>query len=290
MFDHVIVGIDGRDGGRDAAALARALRPRRMTLAHVYTLDAAPPFLTTDFLSIAQREAERTVETAREELGLADAETIALGDRSPARALHRLADEREADLLVVGSAHRGPVARVLLGDVGRAVLADAPCAVAVAPHGYREGEPPLRRIAVGYDDEPEARAALEVARAAADDLDAALTLVAVWDIPATAIPEAAYLIGDPQLAEALSDAARTRLDEGLRRAGERAHGVLERGQPGRVLEALSEQQDLLVVGSRGWGPVRRVMLGSTSDRLVHHAACPVIVVPRPEDADEETTA
>jgi nucleotide-binding universal stress UspA family protein len=50
------------------------------------------------------------------------------------------------------------------------------------------------------------------------------------------------------------------------------------------LVELSREVDLLVVGSRGWGPVRRLLLGSTSERLVREAACPVIAVPRPESA------
>jgi nucleotide-binding universal stress UspA family protein len=41
---------------------------------------------------------------------------------------------------------------------------------------------------------------------------------------------------------------------------------------------------MIVVGSRGWGPVRRLLLGSTSERLVREAACPVIAVARPADA------
>ena len=62
-----------------------------------------------------------------------------------------------------------------------------------------------------------------------------------------------------------------------------ADGDVTIGYPPDELEGLSEEVDLLVVGSRGWGPVRRVVLGSTSDRLVHRAACPVVVVPRAED-------
>ena len=53
------------------------------------------------------------------------------------------------------------------------------------------------------------------------------------------------------------------------------------GDAGATLVTASEGADLVVVGSRGWGTLKRVALGSTSDRLVHHAACPVVVVPRP---------
>ena len=54
------------------------------------------------------------------------------------------------------------------------------------------------------------------------------------------------------------------------------------------LVRLSEHMDLLVLGSRGYGPVRRALLGGSSDRIVHAAACPVVVVPR--GAHEEHAA
>ena len=79
------------------------------------------------------------------------------------------------------------------------------------------------------------------------------------------------------------------------RACSRARGDRRR-DPRRGAELLptaAETLDLLVVGSRGWGPWSRVAIGSTSDWLMHHAACPLIVVPRPADPageDEATLA
>jgi nucleotide-binding universal stress UspA family protein len=64
-----------------------------------------------------------------------------------------------------------------------------------------------------------------------------------------------------------------------------ASGEIAVGSPLVELVELSGSVDLLVVGSRGFGPVRRLLLGSTSDRLVREAACPVLAVPRPEGAD-----
>ena len=63
---------------------------------------------------------------------------------------------------------------------------------------------------------------------------------------------------------------------------------------GTAVEAICKEAkygvDLLVVGSRGWGPVRRVLLGSVSSRLLHVAPCPVLVVPRGPGVDEATAA
>lgn len=65
---------------------------------------------------------------------------------------------------------------------------------------------------------------------------------------------------------------------------------LHNSSPAIELERVSEHAGLLVLGSRGCGPVRRVALGSTSDRVAHHAGCPVIVVPRPAPAVAHTPA
>jgi len=57
---------------------------------------------------------------------------------------------------------------------------------------------------------------------------------------------------------------------------------IERGRPSKALVALSEQVDLLVIGSRRWGPLARLLLGGTGEALVHHGAhCSLLVVPRP---------
>jgi nucleotide-binding universal stress UspA family protein len=69
-----------------------------------------------------------------------------------------------------------------------------------------------------------------------------------------------------------------------------ASGEVALGRPRQELAALTEDVDLLVVGSRGWGPARRVLLGGTSHHLVHHASCPVLVVPRAAEGAEERSA
>jgi nucleotide-binding universal stress UspA family protein len=107
---------------------------------------------------------------------------------SPARGLHDTAVSEQADLIVVGSSHHGPLGRVLLGSVGERLLSGAPCAVAVAPRGYAARKP--RRfgmIAVAFDGSPEARVALRAAHDLASRTGALLRAVMVIEPPA-AIP------------------------------------------------------------------------------------------------------
>ncbi len=77
-------------------------------------------------------------------------------------------------------------------------------------------------------------------------------------------------------------AAQTRLDDASARLGVATETEVVDGAAGPALETASERAGLVVCGSRGWGTSRAVVLGSTSDRLVHHAHSPVLVVPRPD--------
>jgi nucleotide-binding universal stress UspA family protein len=279
MFINVIAGVDGFDGGRDAAALARALGSERVTLVHSYPADGFPSrAYLAGYEGILREDAVRVLEATRLELAT-DAEIVAVPDGSPARALQHAAQEAGADLIVVGSAHRGAVGRVLLGDVGRAVLHDAPCPVAVTPKRFAGGPP--RSIAVAFDGSDEARAALDLARRLAAERGAALTVLVAWQTPQVPIAVAG---ASPATVAELADDARSWADRLLADTLAELPGAAGRvlhGPAATELEQAAAAFDLLVVGSRGWGPVRRIALGSTSDHLVHHAPCPVLVVPRP---------
>jgi nucleotide-binding universal stress UspA family protein len=59
-----------------------------------------------------------------------------------------------------------------------------------------------------------------------------------------------------------------------------SEGTVYSGRPADVLVGMSEMVDILVVGSRGYGPLKAVLLGGVSGRVIRSAACPVVVVPR----------
>ena len=290
MFPNVIAGVDGFDGGRDAIALAQALGPARLTLVGAYPHDPIRTRASVPgYEQILREDTLRMLEAARLQAGV-EAELLAVGDNSPARALQQAAAERHADLLVIGAAHHGPLGRVVLGDVGRSVMHHAPCPVAVAPK-HAVTAPP-RTIGVGFDGTPEAKAALDLAREWAREHRAALSVWVAWETPSMPIPAA---VGTGVDLDEVTAGARRWADELLAEtlaalpAATAGHVV--HGRAGAELERAAEGLDLLVVGSRGWGPWSRVAIGSTSDWLMHHAACPVIVVPRPADpaAEDEAT-
>ena len=62
--------------------------------------------------------------------------------------------------------------------------------------------------------------------------------------------------------------------------GAHATGQLLAGDPAAELARATEGLDLMIAGSRGYGPLRAVLLGAVSERLIRHSACPVVVTPR----------
>jgi nucleotide-binding universal stress UspA family protein len=279
MFARVIAGVDGFEGGRDAAELGTALCSGRLTLVGAYPVDPVRSRgLVPAYERLVRDDLDAALEAARAAAG-ADAELLTIPDTSPAHALHRVAEDLDAELIVVGSSRHGRLGRLLLGDVSRGVLHHAPCPVAVASRGYR-GAPP-RTIGVGFDGSPEARAALDLASGFAGDRDAALSVFVAWEDPPMPVAElAAADVRD--LREERSRWADQQLAGALAKLPSAAGRVLH-GRPDQVLAEAAATCDLLVVGSRGWGPARRIAAGSTSDRLIHEAQCPVLVVPRPAE-------
>jgi nucleotide-binding universal stress UspA family protein len=297
MFSTIIVGVDARPGGRDALALAARLAQRfgsRLVAVHAYPYDYFVSRGDATFEAVMHDAARETLDTELEQSGVA-AQGVATPDDSPARALHRIADHEGGELIVVGSAHRGPAGRVLAGDVTAGALHGAPCPVLVAPRGYAEHGGELKTIGVGFDDSPEARAALELARAIAEGVGARVRVVDVVSPPAQDHPFAAYHADWAEHERAKRAEAEARLQAVLADLGNIATGDVVVGDPARELAYEAEHLDMLIVGSRGYGPVRRLMLGSTSHKLVHEASCPVMVLtrgagPGDENSDESPAA
>jgi nucleotide-binding universal stress UspA family protein len=201
---------------------------------------------------------------------------------SPADTLQALAERGEADLVVLGSTHHAAFGSVAPGSVAEQLLKGARCRLVIAPKGYaREdhSQDRLRIVAVGYDGMAESQAALDEAATLARKFGASMRVIGVaTPVPALGAAAAAQAgaAAGPDFQQRLHDAVAA-LDPDLR-----ALPVLERGDPvKKLLEAAEMGVDLLVLGSRGFGPVMRLLIGSVSSRVIRGAPCPVMVVPRP---------
>lgn len=284
MFRNVIVGVDGLDGGVDAIALARILcaEDGKLTLAFVYHGDPQVWRGSSPSYEAAEQEhARELLEQVRQDVGI-EARLRWHGSPSVGRGLHELTEAVGADLLVIGSSRRGLLGRVLIGDDTRAALNGAPCAVAIAPAGYAKQPLVIREIGVGYDGSSEAEHALGVARKLAEARDAKLSAFEAVSLPA-------YLFTGPVLPdlgttiEEMVEAAREQV---ARLDGVEAHAAY--GQAAEELALYSASLDLLVVGSRSYGPIGRLMHGSTSQQLARTARCPLLVLTRAvRDAEKE---
>jgi nucleotide-binding universal stress UspA family protein len=287
MFTNLIVGIDGRDGGNDAVALARTLaNPESdITLINVYSGESVPSCGSLGGYARLLRDEsdELLARAASASLDAPDPHTHLrhVADASPSRAIQHTAAREEADLIVVGSCHHGAVGRVVLGDVSRGVMHGAHCPVAVAPDGYRHDPRTTRTIGVGFNNTPESRAALEFAVSLARETGAALKLMTAVMIPSSLGAPYAFAYNVEGLLEDLRTSAGDALAQIASELDVSATTAVADGPAGQALEQLSREVDLLIAGSRGWGTARRVILGSATSHLTHHAACPVIVVPTP---------
>jgi nucleotide-binding universal stress UspA family protein len=290
MFRTIVVGVDGLQGGRNALALARSvgdLTGAELVAVHVHPYEPFPMRgLRTDVEALATEEADALLQAQLAEAGVR-ARAIVTADTSPGRGLHRIADGLDADLLVVGTPHRGPFGRIVAGDTARAVLQGAMHPVVVARHAA--ADPFARRVVgVGYDGSPESRAALDWAARFASATDSGVHVLCAAEPPQGFAPSISYGINWVAMVPERIEYAEHLVAEALAQLGDRATGEAVSGVARDELVTLSEQVDLLVLGSRGYGPVRRILLGGSADRVVHAAACPVVVVPR--GAREEQAA
>jgi nucleotide-binding universal stress UspA family protein len=284
MYRNIIVGYDGTDEAEDALTLASrlaVLKHGRLTLAFAYGGHSIPVQIGSAAIGVkmsdeAQAVLDRALNHVPAEIR---ATTKRLADPSPARALHMLAERQQADVVVLGSTALGPVGRVTVGSIATRLLHGLPCAVAVAPHGFDKNQPrPIERIGICWDGSAEAELALRAAVELAQATKARLLVLTAIDrvpvpfpsYPAPDVPD--YLLDDDVL-----DVAMDLIPEGVCASGQRLHG-----KPAMALsrQAQAENLDVLVSGSRGYGPVGRVLLGGVSSKLMRMAPCPVIVVPR----------
>jgi nucleotide-binding universal stress UspA family protein len=230
-------------------------------------------------------ETERVVDQARAQL--AKRWTTVAGrtrDGDARDAIIAAAKQDKADLIVLGARGLGAVASFLLGSVSLAISRDAPCPVLVC-HGRARS---VRKVIIAYDGSPDARTAVNFFSQLPFTADVAVYLVGVVEplpypatVPEVIEPELRGLLRDienekrSKLASALGEAAAL-----LRRHVRAVDIVMPKGvAAAMILEAArAHDGDLIVVGARGLGALKRIALGSVSESVLHQAKCPVLVV------------
>lgn len=285
MLEKILVGYAGDRAGRDAIALAgRIAVAVKGSLTVVFPYH---PLLARETSEQAEERVKTEVRGLLEEIEGATKIEPPTCHWSPAswpiRALHELAEYEHAELIVLGAAREDMGDRIHVSLMERMVHG-APCAVAVAPAGYAEGAHELRRIGVGFSSSTEGRRAVTLARELAGRQAGSVRVIAGAGLePALA----SYAFSSPALGD-VEDEIYAETEQTLKRVCdelEKGDGVpIEhetiRGDPGGILVGQSTELDLLVLGSRAYGPLRHALLGSVSARAMREAHCPVLVVPR----------
>jgi nucleotide-binding universal stress UspA family protein len=273
MAPIIVVGIEDSFRAQDAVALAGDLAraaEAEVLAVNAFRFDDRP----TQHYNLALRDplreaAEETLERLCEPLNDLPVRRYAVADPSPARALLRAAAECDAALIVIGSSHGEFTGRVSPGSTGEHLLHGTPCPVALAPQGHRM-RPHLTwgRVTAGFDGSPGSRAALSAAANVARATGRMLRVVRVFE------PAPAFL-------RVLPDADQAAEDELQRAVAKvpRAEPGFVHGDPAVELSRESEISDLIVIGSRDYGPADCVILGTVGEQLLRTAACPVLVVP-----------
>ena len=187
--------------------------------------------------------------------------------------------------MVLGHSHSGRAARALHRDVTFGLIQAAPTAVGVAPAGYAASATanatPI--IGVAYDTSPEADHALSIGAELARASGGSLHIISVVDFPFVYVDPP---IVDEEGRKSYVQSVKTELTERLDAARARVADDLAvstevvDGGPAAELARADRGLDLLVMGSRGYGPMRRVLLGSTVAGVIADASFPVLIVPR----------
>ncbi|WP_198676004.1 universal stress protein [Kribbella monticola] len=276
----VLVGVDGtpesqvalRWGIQAAAARGTGVRIVRAYLDQVAQWPAigAEGFVPASQADRYQAELDADVDIVRDRLGYENGSGW-LANYPAADAI--LTEAPQAELIVLGSRVSTKLGAAVLGSVATAVTAKAPCPVVVV-----RGTPADGPILVGTDGSDDSDSAVRFGFEQAQRTGSDLQVVYCWQPLArneVSIDEAEKLLRD-WLAESLAPYRD-------KYPGVRVRAEVVTGRASVVLTERSSGCSMVVVGSRGRGGVRGLLLGSVSQNLLHHAACPVVVVRPPND-------
>ncbi|HEY1238779.1 MAG TPA: universal stress protein [Solirubrobacterales bacterium] len=284
MNSKVLIGFDGSPQGADALGLGRTISELLDARPLVATVISHPRHGVeeSEFNEAVTSFCKPLFAEARRQLDGLDVQEKWMVDDSPAAGIYELTDWLKPTAIVIGSTRHGKSGRVQVGTVGGSLLSGVHSTVAVAPRGYVDRDTGFRRIGVAVDGGSESRRAVAAAAYLAERANAPLHIISVMGEPHYVLggllsplgPEEYREYKEAEWEQIYQDAV-TRTPNGVT-----TEPVLLHGHPADSLNEVASDLDLLVLGSRGYGPVKGTMVGSVSARVMAAAPCPVLVVPR----------
>ncbi|HEX3129673.1 MAG TPA: universal stress protein [Thermoanaerobaculia bacterium] len=275
-----------------ASELAR-LQHARLELVHAVTLPpslsgfvAPGPLFDEELRTAALARLGETAVRFRQ-TGAEVATHLAIG--TPSQVILQRAGELSAAAIVMGTRGLTGLRHLLLGSTTERVMHRAPCPVLSVHPGDRGKHRPIRSILVPTDFSRDAEVAIEAAHQLLAPLEqeARLVLLHAFNLPIeyTAygpIPTSVDYLKDRGLeSERLLEETRER----LLREGLVVETVAREGDPAEVIASEAEARgvDLIAMGTHGGSALRHLLIGSTAERVLQHANCPVMTVRRSEE-------
>lgn len=285
-LDRIAAAIDPSSASEDAAVLATAIADATDADLILMAIEPELPLMLPGGNWRRMRRETQTLLSRVRDSHAPGARLAIDTDLSAPRGLRRLARSAHRQLLVVGSSACGPVGEVSIGPNSRQLIDYLDCALAIAPRELRLAGPlELRRIGVGFDGGEEALAALASAATLAAGGGAELIVRTVVDdrIPPLGWPQLwkqSFVVAWEQVMDEQARALSAQLQGAAADLDIAYTEQIERGRAADSLRELSADVDLLVIGSRRWGLMARLLLGGTGEALVNGAHCSLLIVPR----------
>lgn len=284
MYKNIVIGFDESDYSMSALSeVAARVRDNgsHISLVHAVYHD------TTEF-DVSNGQLEKRMDLGRSmcmkvtdryknKFGLGMEYIVCEG--TPDEVIVDVAKGREADIIAIGTHGRKGISRLLMGSVTAAVIENSPCDVLVVKKHCTDCSGGYKSILVAYDGSEHSKKALNRAAGMVEKGAHEITLSYV-------IPQYQEMIGFYKTAgikDAMMEEAQKVLDSAEPHsdsAGVPIATVIQDGHPAEKIVELAHKLkcDLIVMGSHGWTGVDKAIMGSTTERVIVSAPCPVLVV------------
>ena len=287
QHDNVVVcGVDGSDASFNALKWAAQEAKMRNAVLEILCCHQEPTYPGhRGNAGLTEADAREVIDKAREKTADAGVDVqTSLEAEDPTSAL--LARSKKAARVVVGArGGSGGFADRLLGSVASALSARAFCAAVVVPSTSVRDVLPVEHIVCGVDGSETSKIALGLAVREAARWKAKLSCVSAINLSGS------MWVPGPGYHQEVLDDVRAGLKDTVMKAAEGyeidAHCHVIEGNPAALLAEFSTAVDMLVVGTRGRGGFAGLLLGSTSQAILHHSVCPTIIVPRRTSENED---
>ncbi|MFO0751698.1 MAG: universal stress protein [Thermodesulfovibrionales bacterium] len=284
LYKTIVVAFDGSEFSRSALREA-SFRARRcggkVILVHAVYFDeeefgSAPEQLEKRF-DLGRSLCFQASEDASSHYGCAVEYVICQGD--PPEVITDIAREKQADLIALGTYGRKGLRRMLMGSVTARTVLDAPCDVMVVRRPCSDCTDSYESVLVPFDGSASGRKALARACALAKSDGADVTVLYV-------IPRYEEMVGflrTGSIRNSLHREAERIMEEARKEASSSGVPVATMVREGAAPEGIVEaarmlKSQLIVMGSHGWRGVDRALMGSTAERVIMNAPCPLLVV------------